>query len=282
MRNGIDLRKNIAITSSPEIKEICAPLRKHLDIIYFNYVKIFKDNSRIVLTDGPDFTERYYGDKKLYTTGAVLSLEQLNLPSVHYFCEFQDQVSFNISRNEFGLDNGVIITQPNPVDSTAELFYFATHAKNYGHVHLYMNNLDAFYRFILYFKEKAKKLIQQAEKDKFLIVTPKIEEIAALNKGLRDKIKFYSETAINKLSLNLQDEEVTLSKREVDCLYLTMKRKSAKEIGKILTLSPRTAEAYLSNLRLKVGCKNKEELISTFTNPLYNEAIKHCVHLYLD
>lgn len=58
--------------------------------------------------------------------------------------------------------------------------------------------------------------------------------------------------------LMIQDD---LSPREMDCLFYLLRSKSAKEIGKRLKLSPRTVEWHLANIREKLHCTTKAEVI---------------------
>jgi DNA-binding CsgD family transcriptional regulator len=60
-----------------------------------------------------------------------------------------------------------------------------------------------------------------------------------------------------------------LSKREWDCLHLTLRGKTAKQIAKILQLSHWTVQEYLCNLKLKLKVKNKTELIDKTFDYLY-------------
>jgi LuxR family transcriptional regulator, quorum-sensing system regulator SolR len=275
MRNkGIDLSKNIAITSSAEVKEICSPLEKYFSITYFNYVKLFKNSSRFVLTSGPEFTQRYYVDESLYSTAAVLNMEQLKAPSVHLFCEFQDQPSYIVSRNEFNIDNGITIIQPSPCGKETELFYFATKRENYRNIYLYNTNLDVFNRFIVYFKEKAHNLIKRAERERFYITVPPADKILFENEKY-NRTKFYMETNVNKLHLNLDSKKITLSKREIDCFRLSLQNNTAKEIARILKLSPRTIESYLDNLKIKTNCQTKNELIYKFKGTFYESLLRY-------
>lgn len=54
---------------------------------------------------------------------------------------------------------------------------------------------------------------------------------------------------------------VDFSKRELECLQLTLRGKTAKQIGVILGLSSRTVEQYLGNLKYKMGVTSKSALI---------------------
>lgn len=53
---------------------------------------------------------------------------------------------------------------------------------------------------------------------------------------------------------------IYLSKRQAECLLL-LRFYTQKGIAEVLNLSPRTVESYFANLREKLNCKNKFELI---------------------
>lgn len=53
-----------------------------------------------------------------------------------------------------------------------------------------------------------------------------------------------------------------LSNREKQCLYCVLKGKTAKETALLLSLSHRTVEYYLENVKGKLNCQNKRELFT--------------------
>ena len=69
-----------------------------------------------------------------------------------------------------------------------------------------------------------------------------------------------------KLHLN---DGITLTARELACAKLLLQGKSARLIAEALFLSPRTVETHLKNLKEKLQCHTKTELISKI-NELLN------------
>lgn len=69
-----------------------------------------------------------------------------------------------------------------------------------------------------------------------------------------------------KIVPGLQINDVYLSKREAQCLQLTIRGQSAKQIGYTLQISRRTVEEYLNNIKLKLGVFSKAELIEKVMN----------------
>jgi LuxR family transcriptional activator of conjugal transfer of Ti plasmids len=53
-----------------------------------------------------------------------------------------------------------------------------------------------------------------------------------------------------------------ITKREYDCLHLTLRGQSARAVGESLGISQRTVEEYLNNVKRKLGVHSKSELIS--------------------
>lgn len=61
--------------------------------------------------------------------------------------------------------------------------------------------------------------------------------------------------------LTLKKTKTYLSKRELECLQLTIKGFTAKRIARELGISYRTVEEYIANIRIKMGASSKAELI---------------------
>lgn len=53
---------------------------------------------------------------------------------------------------------------------------------------------------------------------------------------------------------------IQLSPRESECLFFYVRNRSAKEIGRILKLSPRTVQFYIENIKEKFHACSKAEL----------------------
>ncbi|HAT8226499.1 TPA: LuxR family transcriptional regulator, partial [Legionella pneumophila] len=61
--------------------------------------------------------------------------------------------------------------------------------------------------------------------------------------------------------INKELKKSLLSPRQKDCAKLLLQGMSYKEIGKILQLSTRTVETHVNQLKTKLECDNKAELI---------------------
>ena len=256
---SIDLSHHIALTSSDEISQITLPLKKYFGITYFNYVKLYKNGSRVILTDRADFIGYFY-QNGLWQTNAVIKLEKLDHSSFHLWHEFNGQPSFIIGKEKFSIDNGITIAET--YDDYTELYYFGTLPQNNAITGLYLRNFDVLQRFILYFKEKAYTIIQKADRDKIILPSsPVILREVNAQDTLEKKIEwFFDATPVDKIYLD-ENRNIYLNKREAACLHLILKGYTAKGIGKLLTLSNRTVEDYVTSIKNKLNVSSKKELI---------------------
>jgi DNA-binding CsgD family transcriptional regulator len=66
---------------------------------------------------------------------------------------------------------------------------------------------------------------------------------------------------IKNRQIMVNNRSISLTGREVDCLNKLTLGYSAKEIAKLLALSPRTVEDYIQNAKGKMGYSKKSDLV---------------------
>jgi DNA-binding CsgD family transcriptional regulator len=55
-------------------------------------------------------------------------------------------------------------------------------------------------------------------------------------------------------------DDLDLSKRQAECFYFTLKGKSTKEIARILSISARTVQGHIEEVKLKLSVRTRSEL----------------------
>ena len=63
----------------------------------------------------------------------------------------------------------------------------------------------------------------------------------------------------------LENEKIIFSMRELECLQYLCEGKTAKETGRLLSLSPRTIETHHEKIRCKTQLGNKIEIIKSYS-----------------
>lgn len=65
----------------------------------------------------------------------------------------------------------------------------------------------------------------------------------------------------NKYPLGADFPGIRLAEREAECVYLLLQNKRYKQIGSEMNISLRTVETYIKNIRAKLRCNKKAEII---------------------
>lgn len=60
---------------------------------------------------------------------------------------------------------------------------------------------------------------------------------------------------------SVDEKKMSLTNRESQVLYYTLRGKTAKSIARVLNVSTKAAEFHIANLKKKFGCSNKSQLI---------------------
>jgi DNA-binding CsgD family transcriptional regulator len=264
---------HISLTSASEVKEICQPLFDLTSISDFFYFRVYNDGSRINLSTRPDWTQYVYQmdyssitnfDVKPSSQQADLPKSGVflwsglgeTLPSRHLKNAYEDKL--RDARNNFNIDNGLAVIQDG--DGFQDFFNFGSTRSHPGVVNYYFNHLDYLKRFIRYFANKAKLLIDNSLEKK--IVLPKVVSLTINGtKGLFVKKEQHSSfidgTEIGKHLVSLgENSEVSLSSRQAECMYYKYRGRSASQTANILNISVRTVEEHL-----KIANKKIDELL---------------------
>lgn len=141
-----------------------------------------------------------------------------------------------------------------------ELSGFGSQTHGNDFYDLCIQNLPTFRSFINYFKIQAKDLIEKAQKEAVYLCP--LSEQKNIPSPRQDFVRY---DFFNKRKIVLR-----LTAQEAACLQSLAHGKTFKETAKLLTLSPRTVESYIRNIKNKVDCDNTSELInlfSSFTSP---------------
>ena len=90
-----------------------------------------------------------------------------------------------------------------------------------------------------------------------------------------DDAKIATKMFICHIGLNkyLITEKEILTNRELDCLIMLSKGKTAKETARELNISPRTVETHLENIKIKFDARNKTEMLAIFLS-CFNQSRK--------
>lgn len=231
-----------------QIKNHCEPLFKHFGFNYFSYGKIYENNTGIIISSNPEWI-RYR-----LTVSNSYSLSLAN-NKMMYWDHVTGQESKWVAKGkqEFNYHRGFILGYER--SNYCEFSEFAEPEINATRSSVTMNS-EILNEFAAYFREKSVSLINKMENNylvPFKVI--KHEENSSACRQFLEQIKR------NKYILLSKSGEKKVSHREYQCFKLFIKNYSAKEIAKNLSLSPRTVENYLNNIKQKLYCSSKYDLL---------------------
>ncbi len=130
----------------------------------------------------------------------------------------------------------------------------------------YFNNWDLLVQFKHYFLYKAKNVIKTAEQSLFKLnyyhhAHDRIENVSMRSTDIK---KLQQRLMPQHYCILCQGKQVSITKREFDCLKGMAQGRTNKEIGRLLGISPRTIDSYQTRLREKLGVHSKSALIDIY------------------
>lgn len=238
---------HIFVSTSRQVDEIVAPLKKHFGLSSFVYVKNFNDGSEIRLSNQPKWL-RYFYEHELYKNSLFERPPSEFVKARLVWAGLTVHTPILEKAREFDIDHGITFVEP-CVDG-CEFFFIGTQVKRTDVMSKYLAHIDLLERFLDYFREKAKPLIEEALRHKLTIpgkfeMAPKV----FCSENL-DRSQFLSE-------LN----PIKFTARELECMRLLAKGYTLKIIAKELAISTRTVETHLNHVKDKTDSHSKGELV---------------------
>ncbi len=264
-----NVTENITFTACPQIQSICEDLFNYTGITYFNFVRIFSDGTRISLSNNREWMEFVHNNHKNYR---LIFEEKLKEPQTTRLVwdlveGIREDDLMAVAREQFDIDHGITLITTH--QDYTEFYYFATNKANHQINLFYVNYNDVLQAFALYFKDKARKLIARAEKERLFFENHPLhwleEKNSQANKSpLFSEFKnkeFFEICQIERYFLSGDLKDVYLSTREAECLTLLFDGMSPKEIAREIDISHRTVEKYIDQTKNKMRCCYRGELL---------------------
>jgi DNA-binding CsgD family transcriptional regulator len=244
------LVRKYTINHERTIKRICAPLQD-LNISDLGYVIIKTDGSFCNLSTFPAFLEYFYAEE-MYTTQPYFSHPDL-FQSGYTLVQVTSNPSFQKAcESRYDLNHCLCKIQKHR--DYMEMFFIHPPTNCSKNCLKYLKNIYLLDKFASYFRQEAKTLITNALHEGYNISKTRgraFHEAAPGLKLLNNDCK--TQQFLKKIS--------PLTAREHQCLDLYKQGRSAQATAAILDLSQRTVEHYFDNIKAKLGCQSKMELL---------------------
>jgi len=243
-------------------------LRKLTDIIkpleskglrHFAYNEIYYNGDYSILCGNNDWVKYYFDNRsKLECNLLFMDMTFDKNHTSQIIWNLQDSSSMVKELAKYNVRDGYSLYMKKPADGKITAFHFGSIGKNSEIYRYYLNAAEAFKEFIRYFYaeiglENLNSMAKFSSKNLKHLMSKYVED-SSLSFDL--KIKKY-EAEFNSI-------RQSISKQEYACLNLLAQAKSAKDIGQILHISPRTVETHFLNLKHKYNLRSKDGLLELY------------------
>lgn len=241
------------------IRKATKPLRDRLGVCGFAYHLIDSQGKYALLGDRPDWLEQYI-QAKLYVEDPYLRHPDVYRSGL-CLVEHNGTDAFKEKMNNFrdktlNMDIDVVLIQKSK--DYVEFFRFESSHKLGSLQKAYLNHPELLKSFAPYFKQQLSKIITKMHHESNTLLN-----LHGDNFYCREIISPELELDTREAFLKDIDNTIPyLTKREKDCIRLLLEGKTAKETASILTLSQRTVEFYFENIKDKLGCYYKHEILN--------------------
>lgn len=250
MKDLLPLFKDCIVKNESKTKAICAPLQKCLGIPLFAYYCINDEGNIVNLSNNAAVMESYY-QNKCYMRNPhakhprLMHSGSLFVPQAYY----PPHLQLVFKQHQI---NGMLLLL-NCHEDFYEGFCFATKEGQNSTKALFAN-IEVFHSFARFFTKAAKPMIEKAKSEKFNI--KHVSGDAFLESDSSTPLSNNDPSTQKFLKMILP-----LTRREQQCLELFKQGKSAQATGAVLGLSQRTVESYFENIKNKLGCHSKGDLL---------------------
>lgn len=245
----------VSIRNRIQINSALKPLVELFGLNYFYYSRVsnsglyssFSNNiewNKYWFDQGFHLKSFYFLQPQNYQYGLTISLPF-----------FEDQFFHiqSIAQTKFNINYVIEITKK--TNSGIESYGFSTDKFNHSTLKQYFTDLPFLKLFFKNFREKNSDIFRQLDENQINIanaIGPKFFESSSVINT------FDSYKSLISIGFDIYSD---LSKREKQVCKKITKGKSANEIADLFGLSKRTIESYIENIKIKLNCFTKSDLL---------------------
>ena len=255
----VSVKKSMSAIYQADICEICKPLFQNTAIKFFNYARYYKSGTAFTFSSNVGWHEYLISDAGLLKTAENIFT---SVDNGIFLWSIRSDIAVKIARNNFQIDYPIAFVKN--YEKFYEIASFGAALGDDKILEFYFNNINFLEKFIFYFRDKASNLIAIADKDSNRFSIPEFPSdsvVLAGKKIMEEKTQsILLDTKINKFFFYDNNEFKYLTRREVECIVYLLRGKTAKKIGTILNISPKTVEEYIGLAKKKLNCYSRSQL----------------------
>lgn len=239
---------------SDQIRPLLTPLFDAFEISHFSYFFVTNEGYSACLGTHPEWVE-FYLYNNLFLHNPFLRSPNLIPEGVFFTQSIKDPQYRETKKHakKFGIEDSLMLTSKKGEILQGFSFGLDKHEKNQS---LFANEIPLLRRFCDEFEKRAQRALQE-------LAAEPIDVRQFIGDTFYKNQNWFSLDAKKRknLLIQLNFKIPDLSLREKECLKFYLQNETAKSIAERLNLSSRTVESYLENIKNKLDCYKKPELI---------------------
>lgn len=237
------------------LKKLSDPLLVTFGINYFFYLSISKSRECTFIGTHPDLIDDFF-ESKMHLCHPLFH-PSVDIDPGIYLYDSVKQLSFQETmktlENRYKTKHSCLLTRKEPLRDI--IYGFAIPSAEREKEPLLLNHSSLLFQFIHYFEDEMSHVLRK---------------MRSCPVDLSRESSHYEQVPLPQIQLDqaklahflCQINNSQFTKRDLDCIKLLVKGKTAVEIAKLLHLSVRTIEHRFERLKDKLLCQTKSELIT--------------------
>jgi DNA-binding CsgD family transcriptional regulator len=263
MQNTYEYRasKRFCLEAAGDVRNICEPLFQSFNIHGFTFQRMYENGDRIYLSSSEKWIENFYQNNYFLASGfkKFNHLKKFTLwknwpPEDKVFHKLMADANLN-----FNYGNGIVINIQHPeyIDAfTLRGFPGADKVND-----LYTSEFSILEKWIEYFLIIANPFIQRAHEKKICVPESGVQFCFKKSVFTQNLSKdLYRGINTNLFLYEKGKEKRFLSQKQTECVCLLACGKTAKEIARIMNISPRTVEEHINIVKYKLDSYTRSDI----------------------
>lgn len=263
MNNKIISANHFSVTSSNDVKQICAPVFKKLSLSAFVYARVYRNGQSWSLVNCPEYHIEHVNQRFLVLPQKILDTTK----NQFFFLNYDEKRKNELLRKTIDCQRQLGYFNPFYVISQQQefmdLMVFGTSSELLDPINHYLSIQEALEKFKFYFRDKADKLIRESKNHMFRLDKKSLEIPGNILNSRIDGSTLQLD--FKHYHFDCQNRSYVITRKEYKVVSYLMKGYSYKMIADKLQQSPRTIEKYVDSVRIKTECVSKNHLIKFLT-----------------
>ncbi|MBN2689128.1 MAG: helix-turn-helix transcriptional regulator [Gammaproteobacteria bacterium] len=270
-------------TTAAEVSALFDPIVQHTAIDYAGYGRIYADGGHFYLDNLVELQEylliqlqgsTVFDFQLLYAIANDSFFSHIGNKIIVFEQDIDSKNYWSRTSRLFDIEHLLYVFER--FDDHFDLFAFASRS-GVNLNSFYISNFDVLERFMLFFKEKNKEIINKAERNRIML-QKRNEQYYCIKSDIcgKSSIQEFNKTDLHKMyrldkyPVNLQGAIIYITSREMECWELFSRGHSHKRIADMLGLSHKTVDTHLINVKHKLDVHSRDQLSKIFHNSIFS------------